>query len=176
MKDTFKRQLWLSIGIVAGSIVVASVAFYVLSVSLSDEASKIVLDRATIDTQTSALGSLASLKSDAPQAARYELAMRSLLPDQYKIVGFGQWLSAIGAKHAVLTSFSLQGAITPAGKGVAGTAGFSMNAEGSHDAIIAFLKDLESEAQGFLLSLDTFDIAKSGDHERITARGVLFFQ
>lgn len=176
MKDNFKKQLWLSAGIILGTIVIASVGLYFLAGSLSDEADKIIVDRVQIQTQTNALANLAALKRDAPQAAKYVKAIRTLIPGQYGLVGFGQWLNTIGVKHSVTTSFALQGSVTPASAGAAGGAGFSMDAEGTRSDVISFLRDLESQAQGFLLSIDAFDITRNGDRARLVAHGTLFFK
>jgi len=176
MKDKFKKQLWISSGIIGGSIIAALIAIYFFSSSLAAATQKIIADRSLVASQTSALASLADLKRDAPLALRYEAAINKLLPSQYTLIGFGQWLEGRAAQYGVTTNFSFQGAPVPATPDTFGTAVFSAEAEGPAANITAFMKDIEMQAPSFLLTLDSFDFTNNGTTSRATMGGTLFFQ
>ena len=176
MKDNFKRKLWISLGIIIGSVVLASVGLYILSGSITGAADKVIADRTLVRSQTTALSSLASLKHDAPVAAKYVDAINKLVPDQYALVTFGQWLQVLAGKYGVTTHFSFQGTPATPAPGSAGTAAFIADAEGSVTNLTLFMKDLEAQAPGFLLSLNTFDLTDDGVNSRVIVQGILYFR
>lgn len=176
MKDNFKRHLWINIGIIFGSMLIAMAALYFLSNDLSSKADKITSDWVVVGTQTVALSNLASLKHYAPIAAGYEVAMDKLLPDQYTLLSFGPWLNDLGAKYGVTTHFSLGSSITPSTATTAGSANFSAQAAGSSASLTSFMKELELEAPGFLLQISSFDFTDNGSSSQVTVQGELFFQ
>jgi len=177
IKENFKKKLWISFGIILGAIIIASVALYILSGDLDVQAKAIVADRAQIETQDEALSNLANLKASAPQAATYQAAINQLLPGQYGLVDFGQWLTARGQLYGVSATFSFQGNPPAPAPGDLGTAPFSLTAQGPSIASLDdFLKDIETEAPGFLLSINSFTVTNNGSSPSLTAQGVLFFQ
>jgi hypothetical protein len=176
MKENFKRKLWIGFGIVFGSIVIASVALYFLSGDLNAQAAAIFAQKTSDQSQTQAVANLATLKSTAPAAARYEAAMERLLPDQFGLVGFGQWLDQVGSQYGVTATFSFQGNPSTPAPGTLGSAPFSLTAQGSSiQGLTAFLENIESQAPGFLLSISSFDLT-GGANPSLTAQGVLFFR
>lgn len=176
MKENFKQRLWLGFGIILGSIIIASVALYFLSGDINTQAAAI-LDQKTADqNQTEAVANLANLKSAAPAAAQYEVAMDRLLPDQFGLVGFSQWLNQVGGQYGVTATFTFQGNPGAPTPGTLGTAAFSLTAQGpTIQDLTAFLHNIESQAPGFLLSISSFNLT-GGVNPSLTAQGILFFQ
>jgi hypothetical protein len=177
MNAAFNRQLWISLGIIFGSIIVASITIYIFSGNITSAANKIILQRTLVEQQTDALANLAKLKADAPQAERYQVAINQLLPKQYGLVGFREWLDQRSRVHSVSANFSFQGDPTLAGDTTPGSAGFTLSVQASSiSTLVSFLKDLESQAPGFLLALNTFDLTNDGSNVGLNGRGALFFQ
>ena len=174
MKSNFKQSLWVSFGVIFGTILVASAALYFLSTDLAAQAEKIITDKALIAEQTGALDILASLKSDAMQAAPYAAAMGKLLPPHDELIGFPQWLTALGQAHNVSVSAAFQGNNVPVTDSAPGNDSFSMNASGASADLITFLRDLETRVPGFLLAIDTFDLGNTGPSYQLSAPGRLF--
>ena len=174
--DTFKRKLALDLGIILGGIILATIGLYVLSGRISTQVKKIIADRSLVAQQTAALASLADLTRDAPQAAKYEAAINKLLPDQYQLIGFSDWLAAQGQQFNVTTHFNLQSPPSASSPTSAGTAPFTADAEGSVANIVAFLKDIETQAPGYLLSVNSFDLSNNGDSSRVNIQGTLYVQ
>jgi hypothetical protein len=116
------------------------------------------------------------LETTAPEAALYEAAMEKLLPDQYGLVDFGPWLTKLGNQYGVTASFSFQGNPSAPPAGTLGSAPFSLTAQGdSIQSLTNFLKDIESQAPGYLLSISSFDLSNSANPS-LTAQGTLFFR
>jgi hypothetical protein len=174
VKDRFAKQLWISGGVILGSIAIATGVLIFLSGEISAQASTIMTDRESIQEKTAAVATLAELEQDVPQAAQYQEAIDQIIPDQFGLVTFPQWLSTLGARYDVTTDAVLQGAATPAAGATAGTAQFSFTADGSPSNLAAFLNDMNSKAAGFLLSLSSFNVVSDGTNQKITGQGILF--
>lgn len=173
-RNQFVRQLWISAGVIVGSIAIAAGAMAFFSGGLSSQADAIVNDRAIVQSKTDALANLAQLESEAPQAAQYQAAMDQLLPDQYGLVTFTQWLAQLGAKYNVTTNAAFQGSVTPANGITPGTAQFSFTAQGAPQDLTDFLDGMNTKSSGFLLTLTSFDVTGQGSTESITGQGMLF--
>jgi Tfp pilus assembly protein PilO len=175
-KERFVRQLWISFGIIAGSVAIAAGLLVFFSGDISAQADAIVSDRAAAQSKTDATANLAQLKSEAPQAARYQSAINQLLPDQYGLVTFTQWIVQLGAKYNVTANAAFQGSVAPSAGTTPGTAQFSFSVEGSPENIAAFLDGINTKSAGFLVTLTSFNVAGSGSNENMTGQGTLFFR
>jgi Tfp pilus assembly protein PilO len=175
-KKRFARQLWISFGIVVGSVAIAAGILVFFSRNISTQADAIASDRVAVQSKTDALANLAQLESEAPQAAQYQSAINQLLPDQYGLVTFTQWISQLGAKYDVTTNAAFQGSVVPSAGTTPGTAQFSFSAEGSPEDIAAFLDGMNAKSAGFLVTLTSFDVTGSGSNENVTGQGTLFFR
>lgn len=177
MKTNFKKQLWISGIIIGGTILIASFGFYYFSGSLSAAVARVVRNRAAEQAQASSLGKLAELQQDAPAAANYETAINDLIPSEYALINFNEWLGTLGNTFSVTASAELQGTPATPAAGSIGQAPFNLTADGTFANIVAFVQSLESKAPAYLLSLSSFEITSdSGGNAHLTAQGVLFFQ
>jgi hypothetical protein len=175
-KERFVRQLWISFGIIAGSIAIAAGLLAFFSGDISAQADAIVSDRATVQSKTDALANLAQLEAEAPQAAQYQSAIDQLLPDQYGLVTFTQWIAQLGTKYDVTTNAAFQGSVVPSAGTTPGTAQFSFSVEGPPENIAAFLDGMNTKSTGFLVTLTSFDVTGGGSNETLTGQGTLFFR
>lgn len=175
-KERFARQLWLSFGIIVGSIAAAMVVLYFLSGNILAQADMIVNGRATVRNKADAVATLAQLGSEASQAAQYQSAIDQLLPDQYGLVTFTQWVVQLGTKYDVTANAAFQGSVVPSAGTTPGTAEFSFSVEGSPNNVAAFLDGMSKSATGFLVTLTSFNVANNGPNEDVTGRGTLFFR
>jgi hypothetical protein len=179
MNDNFKKKTWVSLGIIVGSIIIASLAFYYFSNDLSLQVNKIIADRQAVSGQNYDLNSLALLKSDEPEAEVYTAQMNQLLPDQYGIVNFNSWLTKTASTYGVMVSSAFSGSGNPTTQPTlssAGTIGFSLSVQGPVGSIAPFLKYIESDSTGFLLTLTSFDYTNDLGEEKVNAQGILFFR
>ena len=174
MKNNFRKQLLVDFGVILGAVVITSGAIYFLSGDLTAQADKIVADKTLTARQTAAVGTLASLKSEAPIAADYEAAMGKLLPTHDGLINFPQWLTSVGSSHHVSVSFAFQGGATPAAAAVAGSDPFSLSASGSSEDLLAFITDIETQSQAFLLSIDSLSFTNDVGGYRLSATGKVF--
>jgi hypothetical protein len=175
-KERFARQSWISFWIIVGSIAIAAGTLVLFSKDISAKADAIVSDRATVQSKTDALANLAQFESEAPQAAQYQLAINQLLPDQYGLVTFTEWIAQLGAKYNVTTNAAFQGSVVPSAETTPGTAAFSFSAAGSPGNIAAFLDGMSAKSTGFLVTLTSFNVTGSGSNENVTGQGTLFFR
>jgi hypothetical protein len=179
MKDNFKKKAWISLGIIIGSIILASAAFYYFSSNLSVQANKITLVRQAASNNNNALNSLALLKGDESKAEIYTAEMNQLLPDQYGIVNFNSWLVKAGASYGVSVSSAFVGSGNPSVQATASTPGtinFSLSVQGPVGDTTKFIMYLESESTGYLLTLTSFDYTSDVSGEKVNAQGILFFR
>lgn len=174
VKDRFIRQWWISAGIIVASIAIAAGILYFFSEKLSAEANAIVTDREMLQEKTDAVAELAQLEADAPPAARYQAAIDQLLPNQYGLVTFTQWLGQLGTKYNVTANAAFQGSVVPSSGTTAGAAQFSFSAEGSPSDVAAFLDDMNARSSGFIISLASFDVVNNGANETVTGQGTVF--
>jgi hypothetical protein len=178
MKNSFTKKVWISLGVIILSIIIASVALYYFSNDLAAQASKVITDRQAVSAQSDQLGSLAQLESDAPKAAGYVIAMNQLMPDQYGLVGFGPWLNQVAKKYAVTVSYAFQGQPALSNGATPGSIDFSLTAQGSSGSVVSFLNNIESQSPGFILTFSSFDYTNDSSAgpaaETVKAQGTLF--
>ncbi len=175
-KERFTKQLWISFGIIVGSIAIAAGILAFFSGNISAQADAIVSDRAIVQSKIDALANLAQLESEAPQAAQYQSAIDKLLPDQYGLVTFTQWIDQLGVKDNVTANAAFQGSVVPSAGTAPGAVQFSFSVEGSPENIAAFLDGMNVKSAGFLVTLTSFDVTGSGSNENMTGQGTLFFR
>jgi hypothetical protein len=174
MKNNLGVKLWVSFGVIFGSAALAAVGIYFLVNDITVQTDKIIADKTIVAGQTAALGNLANLKGDAPEAATYQAAMEKVLPVHDDLIGFSQWLTNTGYKRNVVVISAFQGGNVAATDAAPGTDSFVMTATGSLADLSAFLGDVEGGVGGFLLSIDSFDITNDGANYRLAASGRLF--
>lgn len=172
----FVKQLWISSGIIVVSIAIAAAGIFYYTGDLSTKASAIVSDRGKVQQNAAALGNLAVLQQESAQAVQYQTAMNELLPDQYGLVTFEQWLAQLGQRYNVTTNATFQNSPTSPQGTIPGTAGFSFSAEGSPANLTSFLGEMVSQSSGFLLNVSSFDFTSDGTNAKITGQGVVFFR
>jgi len=176
VKEYFARQLWISFGIILGSIAIVGVAAFFMLGDISKQASTIVSDRTMIEEKNDAVTDLAELEAQVAQAAQYEQAITQLLPTQFGLVSFPQWLAQLGSRYSVTTTATLQGSVAPPTGSSAGTVGFAFSAVGSPSNVTAFLDAMISKSPGFLASVNSFNVTGDATNETVTGQGMLFFQ
>jgi hypothetical protein len=175
-QDNFKRHVWIGVGIIAGSMVVFGVAFYILAGNIQKQADAITVGRNTIANQSALINSYSNLKENAAAAAAYQAAMDKLLATQDNLIAFPSQIDGIARNDGVDMTFSFQGDPVPASLNTAGYVGFKLDVTGPLSGIIVFLKNIESSAPILLLKIDTFDLAQSGSGYALAATGRVFFK
>jgi hypothetical protein len=174
VKDRFAKQLWISVGVILGSIAIATGVLVFLTGEMTAQANIIVSDRQAIQEKTEAVATLVQLEAAVPLAAQYQKAITQLIPDQYTLVTFPQWLSGLGAKYNVTTDAVLQGSPSQATGATAGVAQFSFTADGAPSDLSAFLNSMNAKSSVFLLSLGSFSVTSDGTNQKVTGQGTLF--
>ena len=174
VKDRFAKQLWISGGVILGSIAIAAGVLVYLAGEISAEASLNTNDRQASQAKTDAVSTLAELEAAVPLAAQYQEEIAQIIPDQYGLVTFPQWLATLGARYNVTANAVLQGTANAASGGSAGNAQFSFTAEGSPSNLTAFLDSMNEKSAGFLLTLNSFEVVSDGANQKITGQGILF--
>ena len=179
MKDNFTKKVWISFGVILGSFIAASGALYYYSNDLTAQANKITIEQSSLAGETTALGSLASLKNDAPKADTYTAAIDQFSKDQYGIVDFNTWLGTVGKKDGVTVSSAFAGGGTPTSLPTPSTPGvinFSLSINGPAGTTKQFLSDIETNLVGFPLTITSFDYTSDPSGEKVNAQGTLFFR
>ncbi len=110
----FKKQLWLGIGIIVGSMIIFGVAFYILADNIASSTSTITRNRNNIAEQSTFINSYSNLKEDAPAVSDYQVAMDQLLTTQDNLIEFPSQLDDISRNNNVTVLFSFVGDPVPA--------------------------------------------------------------
>lgn len=172
--ESFKKQWWINFGIIFGIIIAAGAGLYYLSVNLAAQSAKIVSDRNLVAAQTAAVGNLARLKDESTRSAPYLAAMEKLLPTHDQLFGFSQWMSTLASAHGVSASVAFSGTKVQATDASLGSDNFSLTASGSLTNLISFLADMETKSPGFLLKIDSFNVASDQSGYTLSAQGKVF--
>jgi len=173
-KDRFTKQFWISLGIIAASIIIAVVVLNYFAGDMDAQASAIVSARGQAQAQTAAIANLAALKSQAPQAAQYQAAIDGLLPDQYNLVTFPQWFARLGTQYGVSANATITGSLTPSAGATPGSTSFSFGVSGKGSAVTDFLDVMSTKAPGFILTIGMLDVTSDGNNYNVTGQGTLF--
>lgn len=173
-EKSFRRQLWVSLGLIFGTIAFAAAGLFYLSNDLGAQSAKIIADKNFIAAQTAVVGELANLKREAAESAPYLAAMHALLPTHDQLIGFPQWASALAQAHGVSASASFTGQATGATDSSPASDAFSMEVTGSSNGVISFLEDIETRTSGFLIAIDSFDFRTNDTSYTLTAQGRVF--
>jgi hypothetical protein len=175
-QDHFKRQLGISIAVIVGTVVIATVALYFLTENIEETARAIGMARAQTASENAELQDLASLEQNAGSAASYQAAMDKLLASQAALITFPAQVESLSRAHAVSTSFSFDGSPLPPATSTPGSITFSLNVSGPIAGVISFMKDFESAAPVLLSSLDAANVTGSGSSYTLTVRGTVYFK
>jgi hypothetical protein len=176
MNDSFKKHLQIGLGVIFGSIVIASIAFYFLSKGLEAQADSLVVEKTAVKNEANALANFAALESDAPKAMQYDAAIQKLVPDQLGLITFNTWVSQIAKEYDVIATVAYQGDPTlPVGV-VPGSTAFTMTAQGPENSIVPFIDYISAQAVGFPFSFGSFDFTNDRTQENFTGQGTLYFR
>ncbi|GEM_PF-2271251 len=176
VNEQFSKKLWISFGIVVASFAIAGGALYFFAGDLSANADAIVIARAALYQQNSAVANLASLKQQAVQAVRYQSAMDQLVPNQYNLVTFTQWFTDQGRQFNVDANAEFQGSAMPSQGSAPGSDAFSYTATGSVSNIASFLDFVSAKSSGFLVLFNSFNITGGGTSYSAQGQGTVFSQ
>jgi hypothetical protein len=135
-----------------------------------------VLQRSIVERQSQLVAGLASLKTTAPEVAKYQQALAALLPKKDDLVNFSGWVDGLSRAHNVSKVFSFQGNAIVPGDGQPGFIGFSLDAHGAYGDLVDFLKDVELKAPRYLTALGDFDLRRESPSAfRVSTQGRVFF-
>ena len=113
-QKNFKRQVWVGIGIVAGSMVIFGVAFYVLVGQYSKTGRCHHGQPRSIATQSALINSYSNLKANTAVAATYQAAMDKLLASQDNLISFPSQIEGVARNDGIDVAFAFQGDPVPA--------------------------------------------------------------
>jgi hypothetical protein len=159
-----------------GAAIVAVGVFYFLVGDITSRSNAISDQRALIARRNDSFVAFVKIKQDFAEAAKYKTAMDKLLPMQNELINFPQWLQNIAAAYGVTANFSFTASTAPATPAEPGTVGFSLATDGNNSDVISFLKNLESQAPGFLFSFNSFNLTQNGNDTKVVTNGNMFFR
>ena len=177
MKDHFVRDFWISAGVVIGAIVAAFAGFWYILGLVNAHADAIAHYQGSVVARNASFSAISSLEKNAPAAAAYQAAISKLLPSQDGLLQFPRNLQTDAAAFNVAAQATFTGDPTPPSPGVAGFASFALNASGAESDLLAFLKNIETQAPQFLVAIDSVDLTvTSSSSAKLAANGRVFFQ
>lgn len=176
MEKKFKKEVWIGVGLILGSIAIFLVASTLLSDQMAAMSKSVAEGRVRIAKRAELLGNLAQIKTMGSEAAIYQQKMNSILPSEEQLLNFPQILSSLASTRGVSFSFSFRGAPTKPQGTSPGVVAFTLDSSGSMDALDLFLNDIEPKATKFLISIDSFNLSESGQDYAINIQGRAFFR
>lgn len=177
MQIDYKRQIWITLGVVLGAALLFIPVFYLTSEAMTKNIQEIVDRRSLIRQGSSLTGTLADLKKEKLDAERYRYVLDNLVASRDEIVvSFSGWVEREAAASQVGTSFSFQGSeVLPTDENF-GYAQFVVRLSGDLNDLTSLIKKLEQESKRFLLIFESFDINKAGEGYQISLTGRIFFK
>ena len=176
MDKIFKKQLWISGGVILGTIIIGSAALYVLAGNLAALSLSIASHRTIMSSQVAAVETFADLKKNASIAANYQNAIDKLLTSQDGLIAFSQQIDSLGRADGVSTNFSFQGGVLPAVANSPGSVGFTLDVTGPAARVSTFMEDFESKSPILLSQLSTANLTGDGTTYTLSAQGNVFFK
>ena len=177
MDKSFKLNVWIGVGIIAGGILLFFLLGAYLSGRIEGKSDAIAADRLVIAKRAELFANLAELKNRSAEVAKYRQKIDALLPSKDQLFSFPQTLNGLAIIHKISLNFSFKGAPIPPKTDFPGTANFSMDMNGSLENIALFLDDVEINATRFLIGVDSFDLVNiSGTEYRLSAQARVFFK
>ncbi len=176
MERTFSKQLWISLGIIIASIIATTVAFYYFSGEIEARVASILRARSDITAQNMSLSLIASLKSNTPQATKYQTAINHLLPTPDNLINFPGMVDTIARSYGLNDKVVFTGDPVPAAAAVPGYAQFTLEADGADVDLRSFLRDIELKTSQFVIEVKSFNFTGSGPASRLSLIGRVFSQ
>ncbi len=135
------------------------------------EHEKLVADAIRVQTL---LGQLRNAQNDV---AQYEAKIKNLLPDRDRILYLEQWMLGVTRPRQVDAKFTLVRSVPPAAGGaVPGFVNFQLFVRGPYQAVVATIRELESNRSNFLIAFDTLSLRTSAGSVQVTLDGRAFYQ
>lgn len=172
----FRRNLVTSVSVILASFIIFGIIFYWFAGDLGAQAKKVEESRATIRGRARLVETLARLKRNRLEVERYQTFVDALLPAQDGLLDFSRWLENLGRVHQISLRSSFQGATLTPTVDAAGTIGFLMEVDGSFSSLVEFFKELETRSARFLVTLDNFDVNRSGGSYKVSVYGRVFYR
>lgn len=170
-----RRDFIISSSIIGGALLAALLVQWWVSGIITSRIRDVEEIRSALTDKGTLLKTLTRLKNDSVVADELQPLLESLIPKEDTLLDLSARVEAAAREHKVLAAFKFQGNKTNAAEGGVAHVGFSLDAEGVFADIAAFMDTLETPAKGFLLGLDSYNIARSGEKHRISATGRVFF-
>ena len=176
MADNFRRALTIGTSLIAGSFLIFGLSAYFISGAISAKADKISKDRNTIRSHSELIGGLAKQKATSPEIVRFEQAIALMLPPKDQLGNFSGWLDGLSRAHNINTNFNFTGETVSPTASDAGYIRFALSASGDYAGLMNFLRDIELKSPKYTVSLDDFDIKRSGNNYTVATNGRVFFR
>lgn len=173
MNDFHKRiavQLSISLAIIA--VLVFGIMLFGFKVnSISRE---IAAKRQELNERSSALQSLASLRSDySTKAEPYLNVLYNVVPQKDELIDLSKDFQVIAQEDGLDYGFTFLGETPPGTEGL-GAVRFNLSLGGSLTGLLNFLKSMENFR--YLVSLEGVSISRGVDGMRMDVRGSVFYR
>ena len=176
MVKNFRRELIISISLIAGSMLVFGMAVYFLTDAITTKAQKISSDRTSIGNRSELIGGLAEQKASSPEVKKFQQEINLILPVKDDLVNYQSWLDGLSRVHQVSINFQFSGETAAAADSSPGYIKFVLSANGDYTGLTNFIKDVEYKDARFTTKFDDFDLKRSGNEYNISVDGKIYFR
>jgi len=174
MNENFRRDVWVGLGIMAASFVVAGIASWWFVNDIAHQADLIAKSRGLIQQREKLFEILAQFKKIGPEIDAYSSRLSRLLPTKDDLLDFPRQLDTMARVYGVSLNFTFQGETkTPENLGALS---FTIDARGSYGNIVKYIRALETESPQFLITLANVDLSQTTDGYRASSQGQVFFR
>jgi Tfp pilus assembly protein PilO len=176
MQDNFRRESWISIAVIVGSLLVYGGLVWWFDRDLEAKAKDVALSRSLINQRAKSIEVLANLKRNSREVESRQEIMAQLIPVREELLNFPRWLEGIARLHGVAMVFSFDPGTTPPQGDRPGHENFRLTANGSYEELERFFRDIEQQSSRFLLSLNSFDLVRTESDYRATVLGRVYYR
>jgi Tfp pilus assembly protein PilO len=172
--NPFHKRIAVNLSIALGIIAVLVLGVVIFGFRINSLSEKIAATRHELNERSTALSSLASLRSEySTKGQPYLNVLYNVIPQKDELIDLSKDFQAIAQENGLNYGFIFLGENPPSG-GTLGSVNFSLSLGGELADLLSFLKNLENFR--YLISLDNVSIAREPDLMRMNIRGSVFYR
>ncbi|MEK7181267.1 MAG: hypothetical protein AAB738_02970 [Patescibacteria group bacterium] len=177
MSGDFKHQLWITLGVFLGVILLFGGGLLALEAKVSSRVGEITNQRGLIQQASTLTETLANLKNEKQVAGGYSKSLEQLVTNRDDlVVGFSRWLESEAKLYSVGASFNFEGSEVSPTADSFGYARLSLKLSGPLTSVASFLKHLERESMRFLMNFESFNISQNQNDYSVSVAGLVYFK
>lgn len=177
LQTNLKGPLTLAAIVIGLSLLIGLGGSWFLASKLEAESQLVSNERMTA-ARASTLGPrIAALKDQEAAAAAYQRVISLLMPNQEQLLEVPRSIEQLARIHGADARFQFLGSPPPGATKPGDSLPFSLTANGTPEALTAYLVDLELKNPNYTISINNVELSMGGpDGSKLTTAGNFYYQ